>query len=212
MGAWGPGRAVPWCLGRLPWVPGAPPGGSLGGLPGPMSAGQFRSGPIGFRIKVYVDLDVDFWSYWGRSWVPLGGHFRSFWRLGPPKLVPKPSSNRLNIEQVIFPKNERHRGREHDIEVQVGPRWHPRRPKIAQDGSKIVLDRFFCLLIFRFDLGSFWVPFWCRFGLPNAPPGVPPNWGLEGPWGSKTVLKSSWFGSLVVLSFGVAFLVVLGSF
>ena len=40
MGAWGPGRAVPWCLGRLPWVPGAPPGGSLGGGPGPMSAGQ----------------------------------------------------------------------------------------------------------------------------------------------------------------------------
>ena len=122
---------VPWGLGRLPWVPGAPPGGSLGGVPGPMSAGQFRSGPIGFRIKIYVDLGVDFWSYWGRSWVPLGGHFRSFWRLGPPKLVPKPSSNRLNIEQVIFPKNERHRGREHDIEVQVGPRWHPRRPKIA---------------------------------------------------------------------------------
>ena len=29
--------------------------------------------------------------------------------------------------------------------------------------------------------------------------------------GSKTVLKSSWFGSLVVLSFGIAFLVVLGS-
>ena len=115
----------------LPWVPGAPPGGSLGGVPGPMSAGQFRSGPIGFRIKIYVDLGVDFWSYWGRSWVPLGCHFRSFWRLGPPKLVPKPSSSRLNIEQVIFPKNERHRGREHDIEVQVGPRWHPRRPKIA---------------------------------------------------------------------------------
>ena len=129
--AWVPGRAIPWCLGRLPWVPGAPPGGSLGGVPGPMSAGQFRSGPIGFRIKIYVDLGVDFWSYWGRSWVPLGGHFRSFWRLGPPKLVPKPSSNRFNIEQVIFPKNERHRGREHDIEVQVGPRWHPRRPKIA---------------------------------------------------------------------------------
>ena len=128
LGAWEGGPVVP---GPPPWVPGAPPGGSLGGVPGPMSAGQFRSGPIGFRIKIYVDLDVDFWSYWGRSWVPLGCHFRSFWRLGPPKLVPKPFSNRLNIEQVIFPKNERHRGREHDFEVQVGPRWHPRRPKIA---------------------------------------------------------------------------------
>ena len=85
-------------------------------------------------------------------------------------------------------------------------------PRSPQDGSKIVLDRFFHLLIFRFDFVSFSVPFWCRFGLPNGPPGVSANWGWA-PWGrSKTVLKSSWFGSLVVLSFGIAFLVVLGSF
>ena len=66
-------------------VPGPPPLGPWGasrelpgGVSGPMSAGQFRSGPIGFRIKIYVDLGVDFWSYWGRSSIPLGGHFRPF--------------------------------------------------------------------------------------------------------------------------------------
>ena len=84
-------------------------------------------------------------------------------------------------------------------------------PRSPQDRSKIVLDRFFCLLIFRFDFGSFSDRFWCRFGLPNRPPGVPPNWGWA-PWGrSKTVLESSWFGPFFVLSFGIAFLVVLGS-
>ena len=58
---------------------------------------------------------------------------------------------------------------------------------------------------------SFLVPIWCRFGLPNGSLGGRANRG-SGPLGaSKTVLKSSWFGSLVVLSFGIAFLVVLGS-
>ena len=41
-------------------------------------------------------------------------------------------------------------------------------PRSPQDGSKIVLDRFFHLLIFRFDFVSFSDPFWCRFGLPNG--------------------------------------------
>ncbi len=67
-----------------------------------MSAAQNVASPLGFRIKIYVDFDVDFWSFWGRSWVPLGGHVRSFWRLCRPKLVPEPSSNRLIFEKVIF--------------------------------------------------------------------------------------------------------------
>ena len=62
-------------------------------------------------------------------------------------------------------------------------------------------------LRFLIVLGSILVPFW------------PPKWhpkgtrklGISTLSGSKTVLKSSWFGSLVVLSFGIAFLVVLGS-
>ena len=33
MGAWVPGKAVPWGLGRLPWAPGEPPRGSQGGSP-----------------------------------------------------------------------------------------------------------------------------------------------------------------------------------
>ena len=57
MGAWGP---VPWGLGRLPWVPGAPPGGSLGGGPDPMSAGQKWASPLGFGIVFYIDFDIDF--------------------------------------------------------------------------------------------------------------------------------------------------------
>ena len=85
-------------------VPGPPPlgplGGSLGGGPDPNSSGQKVPSPLGFGIVFYIDFDVDFSSSWGRFGLRLGGHFRSFWRLGRPKLVPRPSSNRLNIEKV----------------------------------------------------------------------------------------------------------------
>ena len=140
MGAWVPGRAVPWCLGRLPWVPGAPPGSSQVGVCGPMSESQSVASTHGFRIKIYVDVDIDFWSFWGRSWVPLGGHFRSCWRLFRPKLVPEPSSNRLIFEKVIV----------HETSAGVvfrafpGPQESTQNdPRSPQDGSKIVLDRFF---------------------------------------------------------------------
>ena len=70
------------------WVPGGLPRGawaaSLGSLgrlpgggPGPKSVRQSMLSPLGFRIKKYVDFDVDFGSFGDRSWVPLGGHFRS---------------------------------------------------------------------------------------------------------------------------------------
>ena len=51
---------VPWGLGRLPWVPGAPPRGSLGRVSGPMSADQKVASPLGFGIVFYVDFDIDF--------------------------------------------------------------------------------------------------------------------------------------------------------
>ena len=51
---------VPWGLGRLPWVPGAPPRGSLGGGPDPMSSAQNWPSPLGFGIVFYIDFDVDF--------------------------------------------------------------------------------------------------------------------------------------------------------
>ena len=89
--------------------PGPPPLGSRGasqglprGVPGPNYKDHFRLSTLRIRIKIYVDLDVDFWSFGGRSWIPLGGHFRSSWRLFRPKLVPEPSSNRLICEKVIF--------------------------------------------------------------------------------------------------------------
>ena len=52
--------------------PGPPPlgpwGGSLGGGPDPMSAGQNLARPLGFGIVFYDDFDVDF----GRLGVDLG--------------------------------------------------------------------------------------------------------------------------------------------
>ena len=51
---------VPWGLGRLPWVPGAPPRGSLGRGPGPMSAGQKVASPLGFGIVFHDNFDIDF--------------------------------------------------------------------------------------------------------------------------------------------------------
>ena len=92
------------------------------------------------------------------------------------------------------------------------PRWGQDRPKIA---PRWVQDRlgspFFRLefsLRFLIVLGSILVPFW------------PPKWHPGSAWivgksalgRSKTVPRSSWFGPFFVLSFGIAFLVVLGSF
>ena len=51
---------VPEGLGRLPWVPGAPPRGSLGGGPDPNSPGRFMVSPLGFGIVSYDDFDIDF--------------------------------------------------------------------------------------------------------------------------------------------------------
>ena len=99
-------------------------------------------------LRKHVDFDVDFWSSWGPSWVPLGGHFRSCWRLFRPKLVSEPSSNRLNIEKVNV----------HETSAGVvfgavpGPQDGAKiDPRSLQDGSTIVLGRLFFVLTFRFD-------------------------------------------------------------
>ena len=52
-------------------------------------------------------------------------------------------------------------------------------------------------------LAPFWPPKWH--------PGSAPIVGKSAPGRSKTVPRSSWFGPFFVLSFGIAFLVVLGS-
>ena len=71
-----------------------------------------------------------------------------------------------------FQKNERHRGREHDFEVQVGPRWHPRRPKIAPRRIQDRLGSVFLPLDFslRFWIvsGSALVPIWPPKWLPRG--------------------------------------------
>ena len=86
-------------------VPGGPSlspwGASLGGGLGPMCESQTQPSPLGFRIEIYDDFDVVLGSFWGRSGFPLGGHFRSSWRLFPLKLVPEPSSNRVIFEKTI---------------------------------------------------------------------------------------------------------------
>ena len=98
------------------------------------------------------------------------------------------------------------------LAAQIGPSPAQEAPRSPQDGPKIVLDRFFLLLIFRFDffmvLGSILVPFWP----PKWAPGGAPILRESALGGPKTVPRSSWFGPFFVLSFGIAFLVVLGSF
>ena len=87
--------------------PGPPPLGPWGASrepPGELNYPQLKVWEVTlldfFIAQNHVVFDVDFWPFWARSWVPLGAHFRSCWRLGRPKLVPRPSSNRLNIEKV----------------------------------------------------------------------------------------------------------------
>ena len=153
-----PGRVVPWSLGRLPWVPGAPPGSSQGGSRPQTTrtnSGHFHLSTLQIRIEIYDDFDVDFWSFWGRSWVPLGGHFRSSWRLGRPKLVPEPSSNRLIFEKVILREILRFPILLGSSGSHMAP---PKRPRSLQDESLILLDRF---LLFFF--GSIFYRFRLRF-------------------------------------------------
>ena len=93
-------------------------------------------GPLGCLLE----------SFWARSWVPLGSHFLSCWRLFRPKLVSEPSSNRLIFEKVIF--HETLRFPIFVFNTKIDPKMGPRS---LQDGSKIVLDGSCCLLIFHFD-------------------------------------------------------------
>ena len=140
---------VPGGRSRAAWAPSQGSwGASLGGGPGPKSAGRSHLDPLDFRVEIYVDFDVGFGSLWARSWIPLGGHFRSSWRLGRSKLVPEPSSNRLIIEQVILHELIRFPILLGQNGLQDGAKIDPRS---CQGGSKIVLDRLFVILNFRFD-------------------------------------------------------------
>ena len=141
------------------WVPGGrsrvawpPSPGLLGRLQGgggtPKSETQSVVSLLGFRIEIYVDFDIGFGSFWGRSWVPLGGHFRSCWRLFRPKLVSEPSANQLIFEKVIFHETLRFPMVVCSNGPQDGAKIDPRS---LQDGSKIVLGRLFFVFNFRCD-------------------------------------------------------------
>ena len=163
--------------------PGPPP---LGGFP-PMSAGHFLLCLFGFRIKMCVDVDVDVWSFWARSWVPLRSHARSFWRLCRPKLVPKLSSHRFIIEQVVAHETSRFLMVWGVYLPKIWPQNGPRSPQI---GLKTVLtcDRF----LHQF-YDSFLVVFGLRFGVllgPQGGPKIDPSsprlaWRATATWFSK---------------------------
>ena len=153
-------------------------------------------------------------SFWGRSWVPLGGHFRSSWRFFRSKRVPEPSSNSLVFEKVIV--------HETICFIRVwgvsGPKMvPPNDPRSLQDGSKIVLDRYFFLLIFRYDFRSFWVPFLVVLGCPNGPLEVTPRGANRRAHVRVSVCVCVCLGSVLLSScrlgsFFGRFGVVLGSF
>ena len=128
--AWVPGRAVPWCLGRLPWAPGAPPrGGSRPKLQGPIpttstcrpikSASKFRSILISFFCRFGVDLG----SFLGVMFDHVGAFFGPSW-----------SRNRLRInlssKKIFFTKPYVF----HLFLAQIDPKMGPRS---TQDRSKM---------------------------------------------------------------------------
>ena len=84
-------------------------------------------------------------------------------------------------------------------------------PRSPQDGSKIVLDRFFSSWFFASIFDRFRIDFGAVLAS-NMEPQNTAELCKSALGGSKTVLGSSWFGPFIVLSFGIAFLVVLGSF
>ena len=130
---------VPGGLSRAAWAPSLSPwGASLGGGLGPMSETQTLANPLGFRIEIYDDFDVDFGSFGGRSWVPLGGHFRSSWRFFRSKLVPEPSSNRLNIEKVNVHETSAGVVPERFQGPKMAPKTAQDRPKTGPRSSWIV--------------------------------------------------------------------------
>ena len=64
MGVWVSGRAVPWCLGRLPGAPGAPPGTPLRRGPPRQAAGSPHT------RRTFGSLAGMAWTYRG---VPYSG-------------------------------------------------------------------------------------------------------------------------------------------
>ena len=158
-GAWVPGclggrsreawAAPPGCLGRIPVAP-------RGMVPARCLRPVGRHAPLELVSKIMSILMSIFGRFGLDLGFLLGVMLGSCWRLFRPKWVPEPSSNRLIIEKVIFHETLRFPALFGQNGSQDGAKINPRS---RQDDSKIVLDRFFCLLILRFVFGSFSAPF-----------------------------------------------------
>ena len=127
-------------------------GPSLGSHPGPNYNILSVPSTTWIRIKIDVDFDVVFLSFWARFGAPLEQLFGTFWRLVRAKLVPKPSSNHLLVEKVVvheticFPT----------AFVVLSPGMAPQNdPRWLQEGFGIVLIASFCVFRFHFVLAPF---------------------------------------------------------
>ena len=129
MGAWVPERAVPWCLGRLPWVPGAPPGAPWGGVPAQSLRVTLCPATFGFASK--------FMSILMSMFDPLGVVLRSvlgvmFGRFGAIVGLSW-SQNRLRVDSSSKKQNVHETLRFPMVVHVFHPRW---RSQMAQDRPK----------------------------------------------------------------------------
>ena len=147
-----------------PWVASQ---GLPGGGPGPMSAAQNMASPLGFRINFYVDFDHDFWL----SWVDLGSLRRSCWdhffvfsaQVGPGTVFESSYLRKNEFSpDSMFPTLVS------DFSPKMAP---PNDPRSLQDGSKIVLDRFFASCFFASIFDRLGIDFGAVLGSKMEPQG-----------------------------------------
>lgn len=162
----------------VPWIPGAPPGGSLGEVTDQTVLATSWHGLIAFCIK----FDVDFvrrraatackaessnrltihasyeglgicgenknWSFSHRIGIPLGEACGNVGAYVWPEWLRKPSSNRLIFEKMMFHETSWFPLCFDLFFTQDGV---PKRPKIDPLRAQDHLGSHFVLLIFRFD-------------------------------------------------------------
>ena len=83
MGAWVPGRAVPWCLDRLPWIPGAPPGGGSRPQTTRTTSGtrtlEFVFKLMSILVSIFDRFGIDLGSLLGLILGHVGAFFGQSW-------------------------------------------------------------------------------------------------------------------------------------